>query len=130
MRRKRIFKLCWRRSKYLKVLTIVTILVRPITDEAVSEILTLRILSRLRGTRAPIKHERRDSAVVGLVWIHWVGEDSVRSTLATEVVAVFCLLSAKDLSIRKKGASVTTVKERRYRRRMKKLTTGAGDARL
>ena len=95
-----------------------------------SEILTLLVVIRLRGARALIKHERWDSAMVGLVWILRVGEKSVRSTLATEVVTVFCLLSVEDLSIRKKDASVTREKERRYWRRMKKLTTGAGDAPL
>ena len=95
-----------------------------------SEILTLLIVIRLRGARALIKHERWDSAVVGLVWILRVGEDSVQSTLNMEVITVFCLLSAEDLSIRKKDASVTREKERRYWKRMKKLTTGAGDARL
>ena len=81
---------------------IATILLRPITDEAVSEIITLLIDIRLRGTRALVKHERWDPAVVGLVRILRVGEGSVRGTLAPEVVAIFHRLSAKDLSIRKK----------------------------
>ena len=78
-----------------------------------SEILTPLIIIRLRGARALIKHERRDSAVVGLIRILRVGEDSVRSTLAMEVVTIFCLLSAENLSIRKKDASITREKERR-----------------
>ena len=76
-----------------------------------SEILTLLIVIRLRGARALIKHERWDSAVVGLVWILRVGEDSVRSTLATEVIPVFYFLSAEDLLIRKEGASITSVRK-------------------
>ena len=76
-----------------------------------SEILTRLIVIRLRGAWALIKHEGGDSAVVSLVWIHRVGKDSVRSTLAKEVITVFYLLSAEDLLIRKEDASITRVRK-------------------
>ena len=49
--------------------------------------------------------------MVALIRIHRVGDDSVRSTLAEEVVAVFYLLSTKDLWIRKEVASDMEVRK-------------------
>ena len=49
--------------------------------------------------------------MVALVRIHRVGNDSVRSTLAEEVIAVFYLLSAEDLVIRKENASVMEMRK-------------------
>ena len=67
--------------------------------------------------------------MVTLIRIHKVGNDSIRSTFAEEVITILYFLSAEDLLIRKEDASVMEV-GKKILARERKLTMGAGDDRL
>ena len=49
--------------------------------------------------------------MVALIRIHRVGNDSIRSTFAEEVITILYFLSAEDLLIRKEDASVMEVRK-------------------
>ena len=65
---------------------------------------------RLSNAWALVEHEGRNLAVVSLIRIHRVGNDSIRSTFGEEVITVLHSLSGEDLLIRNEDASVTELK--------------------
>ena len=121
---------------YLQILAVATVLVRPILDGdatvtrtrlianrlvasrlVVSRLAGFRLIvpqlasRRLGGARALVEYKGRDLAMIDLIRIHRVGNDSIRGTLGKEIIAVLHPLSVEGLLIRNKGMSVAILKK-------------------